>query len=198
MGSEDQAVAQGEELLEVEGQLQVAVVMLRKDVRRPEDICLEVGPPGGVVLMVTGVVHHSCLDLEVASAFLLGLRDDPGLDVEVVERVVMAGYQALVLCMPGADIPECKPAGPTPVAFAEAALQAGLDAEYIPSHEVETAPHVGDRIELGYVEGGCSVETVEVRGLVSEPGYGCGHPQSGYQVLAVEETVQDGVALGVP
>ena len=196
--ADDDALAQREELLDVDRHLEVAVVMLGDDIRRAVNVGLDVGAPGRVVLVVARVEDDAGLELQMLTAILLGGRNNVVLDVEVKEGEVVRGDQALVDGMPGADVPVGRAGSPAPVAvLAEFALEHQEGTEDVAAHQVEPLP-VRDLVQFRHVQGGSAVESVEIVGLVAEVGHVGGDADAGNQVLAVKESVIDGVALGIP
>ena len=152
VSSEYQTVSQRNELFQVDGQLEVIVVVLGDDVRAAEHIDLEVGAAGGVVLVVAGVIYNSGLELEMFSAILFGYGNHTVFNVYVVERTVVVVVETFVYCVSCLDAPVGDAASPAPVAVAELALEAGLDAEDVSAHEIEALAVCSNHIPVGIID----------------------------------------------
>ena len=207
MSAPDDAVGDREELLQVEGQLEVGARAFEEG-GSAEHVKFDVGAAVRVVLVVAGVVDDAALELKVLSAEGLVLGDDSEVNVGLVEggeAVVDAGG---VLGVARTEVVVGDAAGPAEgtVVSADLALQAAHDAENVALHQVPA--HSGIVGELGAVdvdgpvegavERGCAVEAVETVGLVAEIGDGAGHAEARDEVRAVKRSVVDGVALAVP
>ena len=133
-----------------------------------------------------------------AAVFLLG-GNDVLVYVDVVEgNVISCRAQASVLGVIYFIHIVGDAADPAPVAVPDLALGGELYAEVVAAHEVKALAVILDPVHVLDVVGGCTVETVEVAGLVAQIGKVGRYADAGNDVLAVKEGMIYGVALGVP
>ena len=118
--------------------------------------------------------------------------------IKVVEGIVRGGVQALVDGVAELVAVERHGGDPTPFAITELALRREFEAEIVPAHQVHALAFFRDLVQFGDEQRRGAVETVEIGGLVAEIGEVGRHADARNQVLAVEEGVVDGVALGIP